>query len=340
MAKEDSFLTLKQQIKSGNTGNLYLFFGEEVFVKDMYLEKMKSFVPDGGFADFNYIFLDAKDAVSEKVDDALNSFPMMSEKKLVVIKNSGIFKKATEEVKNFWLERLADIPDYVLLIFDEQEADKRSVLYKAITKNGLAVEFSYMKDYEVSAWVVREAQKAGKKISKDAADYLVAMCDPGIANVKNELLKLLDYSDSEIYKSDIDKVVSKPLSIVVFDITDGLMQGNGDKVMSIIMQMKENRESAFNVLYLLFSAFDKMLYAKLLLDEGLSYDVVASRLKIAPFIAKKYIDGAKNFSLKFLEDRICAASDWDFNIKQGKIDEWNALLQYVFECMNKQKEGF
>ena len=231
-------------------------------------------------------------------------------------------------------------PDYVLLIFDEQEADKRSVLYKAITKNGLAVEFSYMKDYEVSAWVVREAQKAGKKISKDAADYLVAMCDPGIANVKNELLKLLDYSDSEIYKSDIDKVVSKPLSIVVFDITDGLMQGNGDKVMSIIMQMKENRESAFNVLYLLFSAFDKMLYAKLLLDEGLSYDVVASRLKIAPFIAKKYIDGAKNFSLKFLEDRICAASDCDFNIKQGKIDEWNALLQYVFECMNKQKEGF
>lgn len=338
MAKEDSFLTLKQQIKAGNTGNLYLFFGEEVFVKDMYLEKMKSFVPDGGFADFNYIFLDAKDAVSDKVDDALDSFPMMSDKKLVVIKNSGIFKKSSEEVKDFWLKHLADVPDYVLLIFDEQEVDKRNALYKAVTKNGLAVEFSYMKDYEVSAWVVREAQKVGKKISKDAADYLVAMCDPGIANVKNELSKLLDYCDSEIYKSDIDKVVSKPLSLVVFDITDGLMQGNGDKVLSIIMQMKENKESAFNVLYLLFSAFDKMLYSKLLLDEGLSYDVVAQRLKLAPFIAKKYIDGAKNFSAEFLEDRICAASECDFNIKQGKIDEWTALMQYIFECLNKQKK--
>lgn len=338
MAKEDSFLTLKQQIKSGDTGNLYLFFGEEVFVKDMYLEKMKSFVPDGGFADFNYIFLDAKDAVSDKVDDALDSFPMMSEKKLVVIKNSGIFKKSGEDIKDFWLERIADVPDYVLLIFDEQEIDKRNALYKAVTKHGLAVEFSYMKDYEVSAWVAREAQKGGKKISKDAADYLVAMCDPGIANVKNELSKLLDYCDDEIYKSDIDKVVSKPLSIVVFDITDGLMQGNGDKVLSIIMQMKENKESAFNVLYLLFSAFDKMLYSKLLLDEGLSYDVVASRLKVAPFIAKKYIDGAKKFSKEFLEDRICATSECDFNIKQGKVDEWTALLQYIFECLNKQKK--
>ncbi len=338
MAKEDSFLTLKQQIKSGDTGNLYLFFGEEVFVKDMYLEKMKSFVPDGGFADFNYIFLDAKDAVSDRVDDALDSFPMMSDKKLVVIKNSGLFKKANEEVKDFWLKRLADIPDYVLLIFDEQEVDKRNALYKAVIKHGLAVEFSYMKDYEVSAWVVRESQKGGKKISKDAADYLVAMCDPGIANVKNELSKLLDYCDDEIYKSDIDKVVSKPLSIVVFDITDGLMQGNGDKVMSIIMQMKENKESAFNVLYLLFSAFDKMLYSKLLLDEGMSYDVVASRLKVAPFIAKKYIDGAKNFSAEFLEDRICNASECDLNIKLGKVDEWTALIQYIFECLNKQKK--
>lgn len=336
MAKEDSFLKLKQQIKSNDIGNLYLFFGEEVFVKNMYLEKMKSFVSDGGFSDFNHIFLDAKDAANEKVDDALNSFPMMSEKKLIVIKNSGIFKKATEEAKSFWLERLSDIPDYVLLIFDEQEADKRSALYKALAKNGLCVEFSYMKDYEVSSWVTREVQKAGKKISKDAADYLVAMCDPGISNVKNELLKLIDYSDGEIYKSDIDKVVSKPLSIVIFDITDALMAGNGDKVMSIILKMKENRDSAFNILYLLFSAFDKMLYCKLLLDDGMSYDVLASRLKLAPFIAKKYIEGGKRFSQNFLEDRVCAAAECDLAIKQGEVDEWTALLQYVFDCINNK----
>ena len=337
MAKEDSFLTLKQQIKTGKIGNLYLFFGEEIFVKDMYIDKMKSFVPDGGFADFNFLFLDGKDALGDKMDDALDSFPMMSEKKLVVVKNSGIFKKASEEVKDFWLERLADVPDYALLIFDEQEADKRSALYKAVQKNGLAVEFAYMKDYEVASWVTREVQKAGKKISKDAADYLVSMCDPGVANVKNELSKLLDYSDGEIYKSDIDKVVSKPLSIVVFEITDALMEGNGDKVMSIISKMRESRESAFNVLYLLNSAFDKMLYSKLMLEDGFSYDVITGRLGLAPFIAKKYIAGAKNFSAEFLKDRICATSEIDLAIKQGEIDEWTALMQFVFECINNKQ---
>lgn len=335
MAKEnDSFLKLKQQIKAGDIGNLYLFFGEEAFVKNMYFEKMKSFIPDGGFADFNYIFLDAKDAIGEKVDDALDSFPMMSDKKLVVVKNSGIFKKATEDVKDFWQKRLADIPDHVLLIFDETEADKRSVLYKAVAKNGLCVEFSYMKDYEVASWVVREVQKAGKKISKDASEFLVSMCDPGIANVKNELTKLLSYCDDEIYKSDIDKAVAKPLSIAVFDITDALMQKDGDTVMSTILKMRDSNQSAFNILYLLHSAFDKMFYAKLLLDENFTYDMIARRLGLSDYGAKKYIAGAKNFSGAFLKESLCAIPEIDLAIKQGEIDEWTALLQFMFQCIN------
>lgn len=335
MAKDNNFLKLKQQLKAGELGNLYLFFGDELYVKDMYLNRMEALVPDGGFPDFNRIFLDSGDMSPDTVDDALNAFPMMSDKKLIVVKNSGIFKSASQEIKDFWQKRLADIPDYVLMIFDEREVDKRSVTYKAAAKHGLAVEFAYMKDYEVAAWVVREVQKAGKKIAKDCAEYLVAMCDVGISNVKNELDKLLNYSDGEIYKSDIDKVVSKPLSIVVFEITDALIAGDGDKAMSVILRMKAAKESAFNVLYLLSSAFDKMLYCKLMLDEGMSYDMISSRLKLAPFITRKYIDGAKRFSEEFLTERIIKTAECDLAIKQGEADEWTVLLQYVFECIRE-----
>lgn len=334
-AKEDNFLKLKQQLKSGETGNLYVLFGEETFVKNLYREQLEKLVPDDGFGDFNRIILDGKELTADKIDDALNSFPMMAEKKLVVIKNSGIFKSASEDLKEFWQERLSDVPDYVLLVFDEQEVDKRGVLYKAASKSGLCVEFKFMKDYEVSAWVVREVQKAGKKIGKSEAEYLVAMCDPGIANVKNELDKLIFYCGDEIYKSDIDKVVSKPLSIVIFEVTDALIGGDSDRAMSVILKMKESKESAFNILYLLSSAFDKMLHAKLLLEDGATYDMIASKLKIAPFIARKYIDGAKGFSAEFLKKRIIATAECDLAIKQGEKDEWSALFEYVFECLKK-----
>ena len=113
--KEDSFLTLKQQIKSKTTGNLYLFFGEEIYIKNTYMKIMTDLIPDDGFGDFNRIFMDGKETDLQRIDDALNSFPMMSEKKLIVIKNSGIFKSPKEDVKEFWLKALETLPDFVLL---------------------------------------------------------------------------------------------------------------------------------------------------------------------------------------------------------------------------------
>ncbi|MBR4723971.1 MAG: DNA polymerase III subunit delta [Clostridia bacterium] len=334
--KEDNFLILKKQLKSGKTGNLYLFFGEETFIKDSYVKYMQNLVPDDGFSDFNKVFIDGKDAEFDRIDDAIDSFPVMAERKVIVIKDSGIFKSKIaggEEVRNFWQKRLYNLPDFVILIFDEQDIDKRSSLYKLVLKQGLPVEFSYLKDYELIAWIVREAQKNGKKISKSTAEYLLSLCDPGISNVKNELLKLFNYCGDEIYQSDVEKVVSKPLSVVIFDITDAILKGDRDSAVKTLLKLQENKVSAFNVMYLLSSNFDKLLRCKLLLKENATYDAIASRLKISPYVAKKYIADCKGFSEDFLIERIRRTAEYDFKIKQGLVDEGTALITYVTEAL-------
>ena len=335
--KENSFTVLKQQLKSGKIGNLYLFFGEEVFVKDTYTKYMLGLVPEDGFSDFNRILLDGKTA-DQKIDDAIDAFPVMSEKKVILVKDSGIFKtraEGGEEMREFWLERLKRLPDFVILIFDEQEADKRSSLYKTVQKLGLAVEFNYLADYELTAWIVREAQKSGKKISKSTAEYLLSLCDPGISNVKNELDKLINYCGEEIYASDVEKVVSRPLSVVIFDITDAILKGDRDGAVKILLKLLENKVSAFNILYLLSSNFDKLLRCKLLLDEGAGLDAIAAKIKLSPYITKKYISDCKGFSEAFLTGRICRTAELDLKIKQGVLDEQTALMQYVFEALSE-----
>ena len=333
MKKEDSLLTLKQQIKNGSIGQVYLLYGEESYVKSIYRSRLEQLVPEDAFSDFNCITFEGKDMTKERIDDALTSFPMMAEKKLIVIKNSGIFKSATDDVKEFWQSRLSSLDEFVLLIFDEQEVDKRNVIYKAVAKYGLCVEFNYLKDYEAVSWITREVQKAGKKISKDNAEYLFNMCDAGLQNIKNELDKLFNYCGDEVYKSDIDKVVSKPLGVVVFEITDAIMAKNADCAMEVVLRLRQNKESAFNILYLISSAFDKMLLAKLMLSSGASYDEITSRLKLPRFIAGKYIDGARGFSEEFLTSCVKKTADIDLAVKQGEIDDWTALMQYIFDSV-------
>lgn len=331
MANDNGFIQLKKQIREGELKNLYLFFGDEIYIKEIYIEKLRELIPDGGFADFNHITLDEKDLTFDAIDDALESFPMFAEKKLVIIKNSGIFSKPKEDVKEFWTSRLKNIPDYATILFDETTIDRRSSLYKQIDKLGLSVEFEYLSETDMIAWLEREARNHKKIISKDNARYMVNICDNGLSYVKNELNKLINFSDTEITLTDIDRIVAKSLSIKVFDLTDAIMQKDADKAISIADDLKTVKESAFKILYLLSSTFDKMLHSKLMLKEGSTYNEIAEKTGLRPFLVKKYLDGAKKFSEDYLTDRIIRVAEIDLSIKEGQIPEWTALEQYILE---------
>ena len=59
--KNDDLLKLKKQLKDGNLSPLYVFYGEEDFLRDMYVKRVTDCVPDGGFPEFNHITLDGSD---------------------------------------------------------------------------------------------------------------------------------------------------------------------------------------------------------------------------------------------------------------------------------------
>ncbi len=334
MAKDNGFIEFKKDIRENKIRNLYLFFGDEVYIKEAYINKLKEIIDDGGFPDFNHIFIDEKETNFTAINDAIEGFPMMSEKKLVILKNSGIFSKPKEDVREFWLRRINSIPEYVTLVFDEETIDKRSSLYKQTAKSGLLVEFEFLAEADMIAWVEREARNHKKVISKNNAAYMVSICDEGLSYVKNELDKLINFCEQEITLSDIDRLVSKSLSVRVFELSDAIMLKNSNKALSLINDFKTVKESAFKILYLLSGTFDKLLRIKLMLEDGASLSDISEKIGLKPFIVKKYIDSGKKFSKDYLIERIMRVAEIDLSIKEGIIDEWTALEQYVMESVN------
>lgn len=318
---------LKKQIKENKIGRLYLFYGDEQYLIDFYTDKISQSISDGGVPEFNRMVVEDAKAPLADISDFIDTYPMMCERKLLIMRGSGIFKSAAEEVRSFWKAQLSDIPDYITIIFAESETDKRSVLYKEASKLGTVVEFSKLSDTDAVLWAERAFRSKKRKITKSNAEYLVSVCGSGLLNLKNETEKLSDYCDGEITRSDIDRLVSKSLDIRVFEITDAIIAHDADKALSILSDMKTVRESAFKILYILFSAFDKLLYAELLQKEGEPMSEIAKKLKVPPFIAKKYMN--KNFGEDFLAECVMKIAETDLAIKEGRIDEWSALEQFV-----------
>lgn len=334
--KNSELSELKRQIKDNTLKNLYVFYGEEDYLKEMYINKIKELIPDNGFEEFNHIAMDGDSSLSE-FDDIWESFPMMSDRRIIVIKNSNIFRPApkgpNEETKKFWAEKLTRISNDTVVIFNESAVDKRSVLYKAAAKAGMALEFSYPDENDLVTFVLGRALKSKKKLSKDLAFYLVTRCDEGLFNLTNELSKLFDYCGEEITKTNIDTVVSKGINISAFELTNGIMEHSAKKAYEILSDLKSRNESAFPILYLIYSNAQKLYKAKLLAGE--SIDAIARELGTGQYIARKYIESAKNFDASLLERMLIRVPEIDLEIKQGRADEWTLLEQYVAECLSK-----
>ena len=323
----NSIAELKKQLKNGDIKDAYLFYGEEKYLINLYIERILDIVPDGGFEDFNRLVVEDAKTPPAEISDFIDTYPMMAEKKVLIMRDTGVLKSANDAVKDFWTTQLADIPDYMVIIFAESEIDKRSVIYKALSKAGYVLEFAPLSVTDTVTWIERQFLDAKIKIKKENAEYLAEVSGGGLSLLKNEVDKLINFCENEVTKSDIDRLCPKSLNIKVFEMTDAIIEKMPDKALLILHDMKSVGESAFKILYILFSAFDKMLYANLMLKEGETADIIAQKLKLPSFIARKYMK--KTFSEKFLAECISKIACIDLSIKEGRTDEWTALEQFV-----------
>lgn len=335
MAKKnsaDGIMELKKELAQEKLRPIYLFYGEESYIKSTYEKRITDMIPDGGFPEFNHLKFEGTDTPLSDYDDAWEGFPMMTDKKLIIIRDSKIFKKANEETKEFWVEKFKRVSEDNVVIFNETEVDKRGVLYKALQKVGFAVEFNYQSEADLITWVNRQALNEKIKMSKDVAAYLVGSVDPGLSNLTNEFNKLISFCGDKITKSDVDRVVSKSMSIKIFDLTDAIMKRNPDTAMKVVSELRTSSESAFGILYLLESSAEKILKTKLTGSRN-KYEV-ASAVGVAPFIADKYIASAAGFSTEALIRMITRIPEIDFEIKSGLVEQWAALECYIAESIN------
>lgn len=341
MAKKSTapgLVNLKKQLSDGTFANLYVFFGEEDFLKSYYFNTLKNKIVDEAFEDFNYtVFEDAKPD-TDQISDALETPPMMAEKKMVVLKYSGIFSKATESMKEYWMKAFDRLNECTVLVFYEESVDKRSALYKAADKAGEMVECAKMEGIELYNWIGRGCRAAGKTIGQKEMEYLVHACDGGMNNIKRELEKLFAYCEQRITVNDIDKIVTKMPQSKVFDMVNAMMRGDGGEVFRLLEDMKTLKESAFMVLSMLYSNFEKLLKTKIMLSESATPVQIASAIKVPPFYIDSYISAVKKMDKMFLIESAKKIAETDFLIKQGRVDEWGGVESFISEFMRGRQK--
>ncbi|HHV98866.1 MAG TPA: DNA polymerase III subunit delta [Clostridiaceae bacterium] len=325
-----SYDVLRDELKKGVIRNLYLFYGEEEYLKEYCLKHIEESVVNENTRTLNKIVLEGK-TDPEKIIDNCETMPVFSDKKIVIVKNSGLFMskgksegkaekkgKQQDELTLF----LQNMPDYTYLIFYEEEIDKRIKLVNVINKHGLVVEFSYRKPSELAKWVIKVFKASKKEISAAAASMLVENCEAGMNSLLNEINKIISFMGDErkVTEEIIDKVCSKSVKGRIFDLTDAIAEKNSAKALELLNDLIVLKEPVPKILFMITRQLRQILEMKLLVNEGLSEKEAASKMNILPFVAGKLYKQAQRFTVDVLKDAINQSLEMDIAIKNGKLD--------------------
>ncbi|HOM01268.1 MAG TPA: DNA polymerase III subunit delta [Acetivibrio sp.] len=322
---------LKLEIKNESLNKLYLFYGEEEYLKKFYLGKIEEIILRDDTTGLNKVVIEGRTEAS-KIIEACETMPFFAEKKLVVVKKSELFsskksKTSKDSKKDELIEYLQSMPNYTCLVFYEEDIDKRLKITGAIKKHGMMVEFPFQKPPELVKWAVRVFKSYDKEIDASTASYFIDICEEGMTEILNEINKVVLYLGErpKVNVDDIKKVCTKSIKSRIFDLIDAIAERKLDLALKLLNDMIILKEPMPKVLFMIAKQLKQLLELKLLRSKGMDGKEACSKMGVNPYAVNKMIRQSDCFSLDKLKKAVQEALELDLSIKTGKINDRTAV---------------
>ena len=205
-AKPDTagYIKLKKDLSAKTPGQLYVFHGEETYLRDYYLGQLRQQLLAGGMGTFNLHEISAKDMSPHALEEAVDCLPMMGERTLVQVTDFDLYK-AGEKDREQYAALFAQLPDYccVVFIYDliPYKGDARTKMAAALKQHGTVVNFARQDQGDLVDWVRRRFRAAGKDIDSRLALDLIFLC--------GDLMNNLLHPSREVSKEYLVKVSNR-----------------------------------------------------------------------------------------------------------------------------------
>lgn len=316
---------LEKELKNEELQSLYLLYGEELYLLETILKKIKSLFGEA-VKGINYIHIDETNCQELIADIETPSFGY--EKKLIIVKNAGLLKKEgkrknaelvalREKVNAYIKENIEIIKTSVVLVFVEEEVDTKQELYTTLDKLGVVCKFDYQKPIQIEKRIQAICKAYQVKIEASTLHYFIECCGTNMQEVINEIRKLIEYAGEggEIKKEDVDQLTTKKLESVIFDLTDSLGKKDISKALQVLKNLIYTKEPLQKILITLYNHFKKLYFVKLALRY--QKDIISS-LNLKPnqtFLVNKYKTQANFFKEAELKNVLQNLRDLDCDYK-------------------------
>lgn len=329
-------------LKSKKYAPVYFLQGDEPFYIDSISNHVENEILNESEKEFNQTVVYGKDVNMNDILTHARRFPMMSEKQIVIVKEAQEIQDLNKESGQKILEEYVKNPQpstILVFCYKYKTLDRRKTLTKTIDKHAVLVQTKKLYENQVPKWITDHVASRGLKINNKAVILLAQNIGNNLERLSNEINKItLNLNGKkEITEDLIQRYVGISKDFNVFELQNALISNDIGKANQIAQHFALNPKSNPLVLTIgaLFSFFSKLLVVHQSKDK--SERALASALKINPFFAKDYIQGARSYPPKKVLDNLQYIAEADLSskgINKPSVHEGEILKELIFKLMH------
>jgi len=354
---------IDERIKSGKIGGIYCLFGDEEYMIDYYIKKITGeFMKDGG-SDFDYASFDADNFDIDLVRDIISSYPVMSDYKIIVLKNADSIKFKSGEKDEFIKilhEYKDDIKEYACVIFKMKSLAEPTKQTPAVSddtpyqkgagaarKPGLSLtgflkesaelfEFKENPPVSLVKWLKKIAASESVEIADDTAEHILNRTEMKMYPLKSELDKLICFAKAEnrnvISKEDIELLVSKKTEMEAFELTNAILDKKYVKAVESLEKLKTLKEEPVVILGQIARYFCDLLPVNAAMESSSDSFTIAKKTGIHEYKVRLTANALKRYKnpVEFINKSLSLCRECDVRLKSTQLPDYDLLENLLF----------
>lgn len=327
-------------VKNGNFVPVYLLMGTEPYYPDLVCDEIIKYALTDSERDFNQTVFYGLDTDAGTVASECRSYPMMAERRLVVVKEAQSLK-TLEDLATYASDPMEST--VLVILMHGASADKRRALYKNVQKKGVVLVSDALRDYEMPQWITSFYKSRGLDIEPAAAALLAEYAGTDMSRIMLETEKMqknLPEGTVRVNAADIEKNVGISRQFSIFELTKALSYMKAEKALKIAAYIGNGPK--FMLLLAtapLYTHFYRILKyeAALLKNPAMSKADRAKLLGINPYFMEEYDVAARNYPIRRCMKVISLLEEYDFKGKgggSGEASQGDLLMELVSKILS------
>jgi DNA polymerase-3 subunit delta len=310
-----------QSTKAGRFSPIYLFYGEEDFLIDEGVQLIIGKTLDEGTKGFNLDVVYGSKVEAKDVVAHATSFPMMSGKRVVVVKEFE--KLATTDVAKEVVGAYINNPlESTILVLVSADPDFRRKPFTDLKKKAELVDCKPFYDNQVPGWIAERVKHQGREANAEACRLIQAYVGNSLRSLQNELDKLYVFigDRKSITAEDVAAVVGATKGYTVFELQNAIGRRDAKDAIKILERMLENGQSPQMIIVMLTRFCTQLWKLSDVKTRRMSDQEIAREIGVPLYFVKQYREFQLNFSVRQIEQNFKSLLEADTTLKSTSRD--------------------